>query len=244
VAQTPPLISCLCLSRGRAALLAESIACFQAQTYPNLELVLLLDPADAGSLALVAGINDPRIRCIYRADHAALHIGVMRNLTLAAARGAWIATWDDDDWYAPARLAAQWAALVESGRKACVLWQVIVQDMLADRLYLSEQRPWEPSILVEKSVLPPFIEHGKAEDTPVVHALYEQGQLLGLRHAALYAYRYHGSNITGAGHWLNAVIPASSALSEREAASMRSAMAASRAQAQQWLAQYGSAGQG
>jgi glycosyltransferase involved in cell wall biosynthesis len=239
VKQALPLISCLCPSRGRPALLAESIACFQAQTYPHRELLLLLDPDDAGSLALVAGIHDPRIRCIYRADHAALHIGVLRNLTLKAARGTWIATWDDDDWQAPERLAAQWAALAGSGRKACVLWQVIVQDMLADRMYLSEQRAWEPSILVEKTVLPPFIEHGKAEDTPVVHTLYEQGYLLGLRHAALYAYRYHGSNITGAGHWLNAVIPASSPLSAEESSAMHAAMTASRTQAQQWLAQYG-----
>ncbi len=50
---------------------------------------------------LVAGV--PGVRYLQLPQRAS--IGAKRNLACAEARGELIAHWDDDDWYAPARLS-------------------------------------------------------------------------------------------------------------------------------------------
>jgi glycosyltransferase involved in cell wall biosynthesis len=97
-----PLVSCIMPTYNRRAFIPLSLACFQEQTYPNAELVVVDDGDDAVGDLLE---KVPRIRYI-RVNHK-LHIGAKRNLACEQARGEYIAHWDDDDWYAPDRLARQ-----------------------------------------------------------------------------------------------------------------------------------------
>jgi glycosyltransferase involved in cell wall biosynthesis len=83
-----------------------SLSCFRQQTYPNKELIVVDDGSDAVR-DLVEGV--PGAHYI-RVEHK-MHIGAKRNLACEQARGEFIAHWDDDDWYAPERLARQVAPL-------------------------------------------------------------------------------------------------------------------------------------
>ncbi len=97
-----PLVTCLMPTRNRADWVPQAIRYFEAQDYPNLELVIVDASAD-GALAPLP--NDPRIRRI-RASQGAT-IGAMRNLGCEQARGEIVLHWDDDDFYAPSRVSAQ-----------------------------------------------------------------------------------------------------------------------------------------
>lgn len=105
-----PLVTCLCLTRNRRAWLPKSIACFQAQAYPNREMLIVADGEEVSDLIPAA---DPRIRLVRSGERAG--IGEKRNRGSELAHGELIATWDDDDHSEPARLVDQVTALLASG---------------------------------------------------------------------------------------------------------------------------------
>ena len=103
-----PLISCIMPTRNRRAFMRQALAYFERQDYPNCELIVVDDGEDR-----VADLmpSDPRVRYIALPERTS--IGAKRNLACEQARGAIIAHWDDDDWYAPHRLQHQVAPLLE-----------------------------------------------------------------------------------------------------------------------------------
>jgi glycosyltransferase involved in cell wall biosynthesis len=104
-------VSCLCLTRNRRRWLTQAIRCFQAQTYPNRELLILSSGEDVRDLAG----NDASIRIVH-IDAEGRTIGELRNFGAGKARGGVVAHWDDDDWSAPGRLEDQVGRLRESGK--------------------------------------------------------------------------------------------------------------------------------
>src|SRR5260370_2444193 len=91
---------------NRRCCVPEAIRMFLAQDYSEKELVILDDGEDS-----VADLipSHPQIR--YLRHNRRQRVGAKRNIACAEARGAIIAHWDDDDWYAPSRLSRQVAAL-------------------------------------------------------------------------------------------------------------------------------------
>ena len=104
-------MTCLCLTRNRLEWLPKAIECFQQQTYPHRELLILADGLDVSHLVPP---GDSRIRLVHLADR--LEIGVKRNHGCEQAAGDVITHFDDDDYSAPRRIADQIARLVESGK--------------------------------------------------------------------------------------------------------------------------------
>jgi glycosyltransferase involved in cell wall biosynthesis len=104
---------------NRAALALQSVHYFLRQDYPHCELIIVDDGSDDLASRLP---SDERIH--YLRVPAGLSIGAKRNRACAAAHGAWIAQWDDDDWYAPQRLTAQ------------------VEPLLAGRAEISALKTW------------------------------------------------------------------------------------------------------
>lgn len=104
-------MTCLCLTRNRRQWLPKAIACFQSQTYPRIELLILADGDDV--LDLIP--DDDRIRLIHLAERR--NIGEKRNFGCGYALGDVICHWDDDDHSAPGRLARQIEMLNETGLK-------------------------------------------------------------------------------------------------------------------------------
>lgn len=104
-----PFVTALCITKNRRQWLPKAIACYQAQTYPNRELLIVADGADVRDLIP----NDPSIRLLQIEE--GIRIGEKRNFGCDRAAGEIIATWDDDDFSAPDRLADQVQRLEASG---------------------------------------------------------------------------------------------------------------------------------
>lgn len=102
-----PLVSCVMPTRNRAAFALQAIELFRRQDYPNRELLIVDDGDDDLESRLP---DDQRIRYV-RAPRGE-SIGAKRNRACASARGAFIAQWDDDDWYGASRLSAQLAPML------------------------------------------------------------------------------------------------------------------------------------
>ena len=97
-------MTCICPTRAaRKSYLRVAIQCFQEQTHPNRELLILQDGKgeDLGSILP----PDEKIRWLRFPSER--YIGEKRNLCCEVARGDIIAHWDDDDWSHPERVAEQ-----------------------------------------------------------------------------------------------------------------------------------------
>ncbi|WP_294258211.1 glycosyltransferase [uncultured Sphingomonas sp.] len=104
-----PTLSVVMATYNGAALLPETLASLQAQTFPDWELVAVDDGSRDDTVAVLRGRGDPRIRVI----ESAVNGGpvVARNRAFAAARGRYIAGLDQDDLCLPERFARQVAWL-------------------------------------------------------------------------------------------------------------------------------------
>jgi glycosyltransferase involved in cell wall biosynthesis len=111
---TTPKISVIIPTHNRAGLLTLTLASVLWQQHVDLEAIVVDDGSTEGEVGTVPGIDDPRVRVI-RTDSAE-GVSLARNRGLGEARGEWIAFLDDDDLWAPTKLAAQLAAAVERGR--------------------------------------------------------------------------------------------------------------------------------
>jgi glycosyltransferase involved in cell wall biosynthesis len=104
-----PTLSVVMATYNGAALLPETLASLQAQTFGDWELVAVDDGSRDDTVAVLRGWGDPRIRVI----ESAVNGGpvVARNRAFAAARGRYIAGLDQDDLCLPERFARQVAWL-------------------------------------------------------------------------------------------------------------------------------------
>jgi glycosyltransferase involved in cell wall biosynthesis len=104
------LVSCILPTKNRAAFIPQAIRCYQSQTYPHKELVIV-DNGDDGTEKLIPA--DPTIR--YAKVFGKLTVGDMRNACANWSRGEYICHFDSDDWSAPERVADQVTRLGEFG---------------------------------------------------------------------------------------------------------------------------------
>lgn len=99
------LISVTIPCYNSVATLSLALASLLAQTYENWECILVDDGSTDHPEAVVAQINDPRIRCI-RLDQNRGR-GVARQVALDHAQGDYLAMLDADDWIYPNKLQQQ-----------------------------------------------------------------------------------------------------------------------------------------
>ncbi len=199
--ESSALVSCLCVTRNRVPLLRRSVACFLNQTFAPRELVIQYEADDPATQRYVATLDDPRIRGLEIPASPRLRLGERRNRAVEAARGRYIAQWDDDDWHGPTRLAEQFAALRDSAKHGCVLWRVVLFDSTTGRGYISEGRPCEGTLVAERDKVPAFAELGRGEDEHAIRKMIEADALAALDRPLLYVYVYHGSNTSGRTHF-------------------------------------------
>jgi glycosyltransferase involved in cell wall biosynthesis len=125
-----PLISCIMPTYNRRSFIGLSLKAFEAQDYPAKELIVLDDGSDQVG-DMVEKISHTRyIRLAMRTS-----IGAKRNRGCSEARGAIIAHWDDDDWYAPQRLRSQVAPLLAGEADLTGLESSFVFESLAGRFW-------------------------------------------------------------------------------------------------------------
>lgn len=203
--QVCPLISGICITRGKPAMLQMAINCFLGQTYPNKELIIIYENDDQPTVEFIASSNfDKQIIPIGLNRTSERKLGALRNYGIARATGEFIAQWDDDDWHHPDRLFEQYETLTASGKAGCVMTRWLIFDAVTRRAFISNERLWEGSILCRRNC---FVEYqyeneSAGEDTGVIDGLYKNGYLHLIEDLPhLYIYVYHGNNTWHYAHW-------------------------------------------
>jgi glycosyltransferase involved in cell wall biosynthesis len=109
-----PEVSVVIPTRDRSRLLALTLHSVRWQREVDLEVVVVDDGSADDTAQVVAGPADPRVRLV-RHDRPQ-GVSAARNRGIAEAGGAWVAFLDDDDLWAPDKLARQLQATRRSGR--------------------------------------------------------------------------------------------------------------------------------
>jgi len=89
------LVSVIMLTYNRERFLGEAIRSVLAQTWREIELIIIDDGSTDNSRRVIDTFSDLRIRYVYQ-DHSG-HASRLRNLGITLARGEWIAFIDSDD---------------------------------------------------------------------------------------------------------------------------------------------------
>ncbi len=127
-----PLVSVILATRGRAALARVALACFEAQTLADRELVLVMDEDE-----LVQGPLPKRTRVVVTPPRTPL--GTKLNAGAARARGHLLAKWDDDDFYGARFLAEMCKHLTEvAAARVTFLRPFVLYDSVTGRLLRSD----------------------------------------------------------------------------------------------------------
>ena len=196
-----PLISCICITDNRPTFLLKAVIHFDAQNYPNRELVVSYPKTDLASKILISKIkqvSDLNIMVIEREE--CLSLGLARNEAVAKCNGEYICTWDDDDWHREVRLIYQYTSLlsIKQKREACILPQVVLFDSTKDRAWFSGTFNWAGTLLCKKEIVlqHPYSDTNSDEGAELIQYLITSKYLHYFANYNLYAFIYHGTNIT------------------------------------------------
>jgi glycosyltransferase involved in cell wall biosynthesis len=99
-----PEVSVVLPSRDRPELATRAAQCGLGQRDVDVE-VLVVDDASRGGIPALAAIDDGRLQVFHNASRRG--VAASRNRGIAEARGKWVAFLDDDDLWAPDKLARQ-----------------------------------------------------------------------------------------------------------------------------------------
>jgi len=100
-----PLVTAVIPTHGRPTLVKRAVHSALNQTYPDIEVVVVMDGPDACTCRELATISDSRLRVL----ELPRRLGGCdaRNRGVDAARGEWIALLDDDDEWLPEKTQIQ-----------------------------------------------------------------------------------------------------------------------------------------
>ena len=110
-----PLISVVVPTFNRAYCVSNAIESVFAQTFKNIEVIVVDDGSTDNTLEILARFGD-RIRLIRQKNSG---VSTARNTGVRAARGGWIAFLDSDDRWHPDKLERQAGYLQKYAAKIC-----------------------------------------------------------------------------------------------------------------------------
>jgi glycosyltransferase involved in cell wall biosynthesis len=199
-----PLISCLCITRDRVPFLRRAIQCFRDQRYLNKELVIVFENDDLSTKKFLKQVSDKNILKIETVASSNLTLGELRNLSIRKCNGEYFCQWDDDDWSHSKRLEFQMDVIQKSQKPACVMMHWLVFDTSENQAYISYGRPWEGSILCEKSLITEEHKYEnikRGEDKNIIKTFVSKNLTSLVAIPKLYVYVYHGNNLWSYDHW-------------------------------------------
>jgi glycosyltransferase involved in cell wall biosynthesis len=194
-----PLVSCLTITRDRPELLRRCVEQFLSQTYPEKELVIVVDPRSAFDEWLpefevwLDGHPDVSIEI-----GSSSTVGGLRNETVKLSLGPIIATWDDDDLNHPERIARQVETMDAHGARASYLPNVGVylQDSKKFSIACFDTFGAAPSMVAWKDSMIPYEEVERSSDAIVQRHHFNAKVLVTAPDDPwLYVRVYHGKNI-------------------------------------------------
>lgn len=104
-----PRVSVVIPTRSRPALLRRAVDSVLAQTFTDLELLVVVDGPDSETENLLAAQSDSRLRFVIHPTGRGG--GAARNTGVREARAPWVAFLDDDDLWLPRKLEVQLSGL-------------------------------------------------------------------------------------------------------------------------------------
>lgn len=104
-----PLVSVIVLTWNRRDLLGATLDSVLAQTFADLEVIVVDNESTDGTEDAVRSVADPRVRYVRHGNGG--NLSVNRNLGIREAAGRWVAFCDDDDLWEPTKLERQTAAV-------------------------------------------------------------------------------------------------------------------------------------
>jgi glycosyltransferase involved in cell wall biosynthesis len=107
-----PLVTAVIPTRNRPDLVCRAVRSALNQTYPHLEVVVVVDGPDPSTVAVLGELRQARVRII--ALSQSVGGSEARNIGAREARGEWIALLDDDDEWLPEKTSSQMALLRSS----------------------------------------------------------------------------------------------------------------------------------
>jgi glycosyltransferase involved in cell wall biosynthesis len=142
-------ISVVVPTHNRSGLLAQTLRSVLWQRGVDLEVLVVDDGSTDDTAEVVAALDAPRVRIVR--NEVAQGVAAARNRGAEEARGEWVTFLDDDDLWAPDKLARQLAAAQETGRSWVYTGAVNIDD---DLRVLGGAPPHPPERVVE--LLPRF----------------------------------------------------------------------------------------
>jgi glycosyltransferase involved in cell wall biosynthesis len=124
---------------------STAVSTVLAQTFGDLELIVVDDGSSDRTPDIVAAARDPRIRLIRLPENRAVH---PRNLALSHARGRYVAFQNSDDAWEPTKLALQVRAMEQDANLSACFTAAALMDETgqpasgtwADGLFTTEER--------------------------------------------------------------------------------------------------------
>ncbi|MCS7082294.1 MAG: glycosyltransferase family 2 protein [Bacteroidetes bacterium] len=182
----------------------RAVRCFQWQTWPHRELVVLDDGQEDLS-PILAELPPEQVR-YERLRGPRKPLGALRNLALELATGDYCIQWDDDDWYHPDRIRVQMRYAL-MGYEAVLLGHTLMHlDVPLWRKH--PFRAWLPhgtpgTILHRRDLRMRYPEWARQEDTAYRDQWRSRRvRVLGRRYAYLFIRCYHGRNTWDLAHFL------------------------------------------
>jgi glycosyltransferase involved in cell wall biosynthesis len=139
----PPDITIVVPTRNRCAWLMMTLRSVLRQRHVALEVVVVDEASTDDTAAAIAALHDPRIRVIRHDPPKG--VSTARNRGAADARGEWIGFVDDDDVWAPDKIARQIDA---ANRLGCEWTYTGSVNITADGYIMSGRPPLGPKDVV------------------------------------------------------------------------------------------------
>lgn len=105
-------VSVVIPTHSRPQLVLRAVESALAQTFDNLEVVVVLADDNPETPRALASISDPRLHCL--PFNGRLWAPAARNRGIQFARGGWVAMLDDDDTWMPEKLGLQMEVALHS----------------------------------------------------------------------------------------------------------------------------------
>lgn len=207
-----PRVSVAISTWNRAHLVGRAIRSALAQTFEDFELLVVDDGSTDATPAVLAGVDDGRLRPIRHERNYG--ISRTRNTALGLARGEWLAFLDDDNEWAPDYLARQLAfAASRPGagvaycrarqRSAQAGSEVELGELRQGRVFCDLVEGWNPfvsSALIRRALL---VEAGglderlrATEDRDLWMRLAQRTEFAGASHVLLIRHERHGPQLS------------------------------------------------
>lgn len=197
-----PLVSCIMPTYNRRSFLPQALQNFLRQDYPNRELIIVDDGADAIEDLTQ---NLPGVRYVRLSSRTS--IGAKRNLACQHAQGEIIAHWDDDDWYSSDRLRYQVLPILAGQADLTGLENAFVMVLPTGEFWTTKPQLHAQlfvgnvhggTLVYHKKLLEQGLRYPEinlAEDAYLLHYAVKRGKrLLRLSNPGVFVYVRHGSN--------------------------------------------------